>query len=268
MKQLVCAVFLFLSFSVQAGEWIADFETGCKVWNQNPQPKESIKWFGPCINGFAHGQGLLQWYLDGKPGERGEGEWRNGKANGYVVYTWMNGNRYEGEWRDNRKSGYGVLTTPGGMRYEGEWADGDMAGEGVLTLPNGLRYEGALHKGRPEGFGVMNVPRKAYVPRHRSSLLGHWVGEVFVEEGLFKGGYLFLSCSSQAACVAKQRRFQMVEVGLVLLGIMLVAFGCYRNRHLFTFFGILCLPYAGLIHLWSIGIINEFVRGFMAGLIR
>ena len=52
--------------------WIAD-KNGCKVANPFPQPGESITWNGPCRNGTADGEGLLQWYINGKVADRYEG---------------------------------------------------------------------------------------------------------------------------------------------------------------------------------------------------
>lgn len=44
--------------------WITT-DKGCKVWNPNPQPNESVTWSGECINGKAHGNGILIWYKNG-----------------------------------------------------------------------------------------------------------------------------------------------------------------------------------------------------------
>ena len=45
--------------------WIADSH-GCKVANTFPRPGETITWSGKCKEGFADGDGVLQWFLDGK----------------------------------------------------------------------------------------------------------------------------------------------------------------------------------------------------------
>jgi hypothetical protein len=44
--------------------WITT-DKRCKVWNPNPQPNESVTWSGECINGKAHGNGILIWYKNG-----------------------------------------------------------------------------------------------------------------------------------------------------------------------------------------------------------
>jgi len=35
------------------------------------------------------------------------GEWKNGKADGYGVHTWLNGDRYEGQFKQCLKHGEG-----------------------------------------------------------------------------------------------------------------------------------------------------------------
>ncbi len=81
--------------------WIADPKTGCKIWNAAPQPDESVRWSGSCKDGLADGQGTLQWIEKGQPDVRYDGEYHNGKRNGYGVVTDPNGNRIAGEWRDD-----------------------------------------------------------------------------------------------------------------------------------------------------------------------
>ena len=42
-----------------------------------------------------------------------KGEWLNGMAHGYGVYTQTNGYKYEGDWVYNQKDGQGHETIPG-----------------------------------------------------------------------------------------------------------------------------------------------------------
>src|ERR1700722_3526000 len=57
----------------QAG-WIADKKSGCRVWNPSPEPEDSITWQGSCADGFAEGNGTLQWFSNGKQYETDAGE--------------------------------------------------------------------------------------------------------------------------------------------------------------------------------------------------
>jgi TonB family protein len=110
-----------------APDWIADIQTGCRVWNANPQPDESVTWSGPCANQLAQGRGTLQWFRSGLPTSRYEGEFRDGKRNGTGIVTYGNGMRFEGEYRDNRLNGSGTYTDSNGNRYAGEFRDGKPA---------------------------------------------------------------------------------------------------------------------------------------------
>src|SRR5438094_9048849 len=71
--------------------WIADVRTGCRVWNADPRPKETIIWSGRCEDGLAQGHGVLQWFQDNHPAQRSEGEWKDGQMNGHGDSTDANG---------------------------------------------------------------------------------------------------------------------------------------------------------------------------------
>ena len=137
--------------------WIADSRTGCRVWNNNPRPQETITWSGNCVGGFAQGSGVLQWFVGGEPSGRYEGEYRDGAENGLGVATWADGTRYQGEWRQGRHQGTGVKTLANGERYEGEFRDGKENGRGTYSWPSGDRYKGDFRDGKFNGHGVMTA---------------------------------------------------------------------------------------------------------------
>ena len=122
--------------------WIADSKTGCRVWNNSPQPHETVDWGGGCKGHLAEGQGVIQWFRDGNPTANGFVEYHAGKLNGHGVYTGANGDRYDGEWRDDKKNGHGIDTWANGERYDGEWRDGKANGTGIYTKPDGTTYNG------------------------------------------------------------------------------------------------------------------------------
>lgn len=126
--------------------WIADARNGCRVWNSSPSPNETITWSGACQNGVTQGRGVLQWFENGKPKSRYEGEFRDGKYNGRAVLTTADGNRYEGEFRDGKFNGRGVMTAAGG-RYEGEFRDGRPNGQGTYAGRTGNVYAGTWTNG-------------------------------------------------------------------------------------------------------------------------
>ncbi len=127
----VAACFVALVRPANAGEWVADANSLCQVWDPNPQIEESVVWSGACANGRAQGAGTAQWVRGGT-----------------VIET------DKGEWRDGRQQGSGVQAWPAG-RYEGEIADGEPNGRGVLTMQN-LRYEGEFRDGKPNGTGSLS----------------------------------------------------------------------------------------------------------------
>jgi hypothetical protein len=130
--------------------WIQAEGTGCKLWNLCPRHRQTVTWSGACVNGFGEGFGVQQWFVEGKPADREEGNMRTGKLNGFGVSTLPNGDRYEGEFRDGKRTGRGVYTWASrdgrnsrdaargtdnpAIWYEGEFVDGEFHGNGVMLF--------------------------------------------------------------------------------------------------------------------------------------
>jgi len=49
--------------------WFAGAKTGCKFWENDPSPGETITWAGNCVNGIAEGPGTLEILVKGKPSQ-------------------------------------------------------------------------------------------------------------------------------------------------------------------------------------------------------
>ncbi len=107
-------------------EWIADERTGCKIWNKEPHPNESIAWSGACRNGKVQGRGGLDWLRDGKLVFHFEGTLQGGQLNGRGIETFANGDRLEGYFRDGHARGRGVYSFANGDRYDGQFRDGKL----------------------------------------------------------------------------------------------------------------------------------------------
>ena len=135
---------LVLAAPAAAGGWISDSTTGCRVWNPNPTAQESVSWSGSCKDGFAQGEGVVQWFRNGLPLERNEGSWARGRQVGHGVQVWTTG-RNEGDVRDGMPHGHGVLVL-GDARYEVEFSDGKPNGAGVLPNAKGV-FEGVWKSG-------------------------------------------------------------------------------------------------------------------------
>src|ERR1019366_7901448 len=61
--------------------WIADAQSGCRIWNPRPEPYDGVTWPGACQNALAQGRGVEQWFKNGQPSNRYEGEFLDGKEN-------------------------------------------------------------------------------------------------------------------------------------------------------------------------------------------
>lgn len=148
---LLCLIGTASGAQAQQG-WITD-ANGCKIANPNPRPTESVKWNGACVDGFADGQGVMQWYSDSAPGPRYEGNLRRGVVSGRGKLTLPDGSMYDGEWSDGKQQGTGTLTTADGTSYQGEWKNGEPDGRGTMRDASGQSVTGNWKAGRYIGPG-------------------------------------------------------------------------------------------------------------------
>lgn len=147
--------------------WVADKNTGCRIWAPNLKPDETVTWAGPCQNGVASGTGIREWR--GSYGVlRFEGNHTNGRRSGIGTMTWANGDSYVGEWANGQRTGTGTMRWVNGTTYTGGWAGDQRVGRGVSTLRNGLTYDGMWSADKPNGPGTLGFP-------NGGSYVGHWV---------------------------------------------------------------------------------------------
>jgi len=130
--------------------WIAD-KRGCKVANTFPRAGETITWSGACKNGYANGEGVLQWYLDGRKDDRYEGNLDMGWAEGKGTLSKAEGGKYEGDWKHSVQEGSGRYEAPDGSWYEGGWKSGKPHGQGQYRRPDGKIFIGEWVDGVFEG---------------------------------------------------------------------------------------------------------------------
>lgn len=138
------------------GAWVADTNSGCQVWNPNPQLEETVAWAGACVNGRAEGRGVVKWSRGGTPAETDEGEWRDGRQVSSGTQSWSTG-RYDGELSDGEPNGHGVLTLQK-LRYEGDFRNGKPNGVGTLMAGGetvrGTWKDGCLQGSRKASIGI------------------------------------------------------------------------------------------------------------------
>jgi hypothetical protein len=135
-------------------EWIKDAQSGCAIFNKNPQANEAVSWSGDCVNGKASGKGKIQWYQAEKLTSYYEGEMKEGQYHGYGAYTSANAGSYEGNYKYNKFQGHGTLTYADGSRYQGDWKDNKRQGHGVLIYADSSRYEGPWENDLKHGIGI------------------------------------------------------------------------------------------------------------------
>ncbi|KAG6630506.1 hypothetical protein I3843_13G021000 [Carya illinoinensis] len=104
---------------------------------------------GEFHKGKCSGNGVYYYYMSG----RYEGDWVDGKYDGYGVETWARGSRYRGQYRLGLRNGFGVYRFYTGDVYSGEWANGQSHGCGVHTCEDGSRYVGEFKWGVKHGLG-------------------------------------------------------------------------------------------------------------------
>ncbi|GET91275.1 phosphatidylinositol-4-phosphate 5-kinase-like protein [Leishmania tarentolae] len=87
-----------------------------------------------------------------------EGAFRDGRIEGYGVYTFMpTGDVYEGEWKADLKHGRGCYTFANGDKYIGQWYMGKKQGKGQFIFANGNEYVGSWRENEMSGYGVFSL---------------------------------------------------------------------------------------------------------------
>ncbi len=132
---------------------------------------------GPVKNGLPHGTGKLRIdeleftyegeFVDGKAEGYGKKTWDSGDCcegtiidglfcgNGYFFFA--DGDTYEGEFKDDSFEGKGKFTYVNGDTYEGEFANDSFEGKGKFTWANGNTYEGNWKEEEWCGSGTFTV---------------------------------------------------------------------------------------------------------------
>lgn len=104
---------------------------------------------GEFNGGRSHGSGVYYYYVNG----RYEGDWVNGRYDGYGIESWSKGSKYKGQYRQGARHGYGVYWFYTGDSYSGEWFNGQSHGFGVQTCADGSSYVGEFKFGVKHGLG-------------------------------------------------------------------------------------------------------------------
>ncbi|CAA3004139.1 radial spoke head 10 homolog B-like [Olea europaea subsp. europaea] len=104
---------------------------------------------GEFHKGRCNGSGVYNYFVNG----RYEGDWIDGRYDGYGIESWAKGSRYRGQYRQGLRHGYGVYKFYTGDTYAGEWCNGQSHGAGAQTCADGSCYVGEFKCGVKHGFG-------------------------------------------------------------------------------------------------------------------
>nr|DAD39598.1 TPA_asm: hypothetical protein HUJ06_013921 [Nelumbo nucifera] len=104
---------------------------------------------GEFHKGRCNGSGVYNYFVNG----RYEGDWIDGRYDGYGIESWARGSRYRGQYRQGLRHGYGVYQFYTGDSYAGEWCNGQSHGIGVQNCLDGSCYVGEFKCGVKHGLG-------------------------------------------------------------------------------------------------------------------
>ncbi len=148
MKIQISAILFLLTTSILGvaqtlkDEWVVSTNNNCKILDPYFSDGVTMKWEGGCLDGKAHGYGILTKFSKGEYESTFEGNYNNGTREGAVKFTHKDGSVAVGNFIDGQLIGYGSRTTEEGDKYEGEFVNYRQHGKGKSTYINGLTFEG------------------------------------------------------------------------------------------------------------------------------
>ncbi|KAK7385216.1 hypothetical protein VNO78_30929 [Psophocarpus tetragonolobus] len=104
---------------------------------------------GEFHGGKCNGSGVYHYFVSG----RYEGDWVDGRYDGYGIESWARGSRYKGCYKQGLRHGFGVYKFYTGDSYAGEWCNGQSHGVGVQSCSDGSCYVGEFKYGVKHGLG-------------------------------------------------------------------------------------------------------------------
>ena len=108
-----------------------------------------------------------------------EGEFKNGKENGYGKTRWPDGAVYVGKFKNGLWHGEGMMRRANGEVYKGRYMNGFRHGKGKDTRPDGEFYEGDYRDGLKHGIGT-------YQWADGSSYVGEWIDDNITGRGKWR----------------------------------------------------------------------------------
>src|SRR5262245_60280648 len=106
-----------------AGTWLLDTELGCRMWDWHPTPEDTATWSGACRGGAKVGGGVVQWFEHGRPIDRFEGNYIEGRRQGPGRYSWNEMEWFDGVYESDVPHGPGTAHLAGEV-FTGQWHRG------------------------------------------------------------------------------------------------------------------------------------------------
>jgi hypothetical protein len=125
----------------------------CTFAVDEEKPVAGATWKGACKDGFADGEGQLEWRDQREEKAHYEGGMLRGHRHGAAYISYENGDQFEGHYLNGKRDGHGVLVEAAGTEYDGQWKDGQENGQGARTYATGGRYAGQWQDGKFHGLG-------------------------------------------------------------------------------------------------------------------
>lgn len=186
--KISCAIALALLSLNASAETVMGNRPDCQVVLENPKPEETVQWNGPCKDGFAEDEGVLQWQLQGKETSRYEGPLVRGVKEGDGALRDAKGRIFSGMFRQGHLHGKAALSVDKCYRLEGEFDHGRLVGPVKVLYISGDQYEGEWREGKPHGQGVMRYGTGGLYAGLWQNGLRHGQGEITYSNGLKRSG--------------------------------------------------------------------------------
>jgi hypothetical protein len=156
---------------------------------------------GEIKEGKANGTGTLTC-----PNFVYNGNWINGRPNGYGKITSKDGSTFEGNFVNGMCHGQGDFQTPNKYSYQGDFENGRMHGKGECSWPNGASYKGDFFQSRFHGYGVYRFPDGREFRGNYKLGVKDGQGEIFMpsDSTIVKGNWVNGQVSGQLRVVKGQ----------------------------------------------------------------
>ena len=131
---------------------------------------------GEMVNGLYNGK-FLEFSSDGSYGDL---SMVNGYINGRCILHNSDGKVYfDGNYSEGKKDGYGVETFLDGSVYKGMWESGEKNGEGMIVFPDGRSFSGDFVNNYPwSGKGTLKREENFFTG---TLVNGSYTGECVIE---------------------------------------------------------------------------------------